>query len=144
MLKKPKEKGRRLELHIAELLRGYGFSDTYRQPLSGGIEGMKGDIRSKTWPFFTEVKNCETWKPLEWYKKAASECGSLPPVIIMSKNREEIYCFLLMSDFINAVIGEIPIKKKFVIPQKPQRLTLEETSQLPFSKAYQARRPIRK
>ena len=138
MLKHPKEKGRRTELRVAELLRGYGIK-AFRTPLSGGIATWKGDITTqKDFPLFIEVKCQETWKPLEWYRKTGQEAGEKIPVVLMTKNREDIYAFLLFSNLMNIITN----RKTYIIkkPQKPKRLSLEETSQLKFSKAKQIKR----
>ena len=138
ILKKAKEKGRRSELRIAEILRGYGIK-AYRTPLSGAIDTWKGDITTqKNFPLFIESKNQETWKPLEWYRKTATECGAKIPTVLMSKNREDIYAFILFSDLMNIMTNRQTYKIKK--PEKPQRLTLEETSGLKFSKKNQIRR----
>ena len=138
MLRRPKEKGRRLELQIAEILREYGYKDAHRQPLSGGIDFLKGDINSKQFPFFVEVKNCETWHPLEWYRKSASETIAKPPVIVMSKNNEDIYAFLRFTDLLDIMKKGFVNKDKRMVNHK--RLSLDETSNLKFSKKWSARR----
>ena|SRR3990167_4720173 len=138
MLKHPKEKGRRFELHIAELLRGYGFKESTRQPLSGGIDFMKGDIRSNSFPFFIECKNQETTNFLQWYHKAANEAGAKPPLVVWTKNREEIYAFLLLSDLMMVLTGGLPtVLKK---PTRPKPASIEDTKELQFSKAKQLRK----
>jgi hypothetical protein len=134
----PKDKGSRFERTVSEILRGYGFKDARRTPLSGaikGIDNLSGDITSKSWPFFTEVKCTEKPNFLKYYKKAESESGAKPPIIIWTKNREQIYCFLLLSDLINIMLKGFIMKEKYKKPEKPKRLSLEETSGLKWSKA---------
>src|SRR3990167_7360523 len=132
MLKKPKEKGRRHELRITEILRGYGIK-AYRTPLSGAIDTWKGDITTqKSFPLFIEAKNQETWKPLEWFRKASLECGAKIPVILMTRNREDVYSFMLFSDLMNIMTN----RKNYAIkkPERPKKATLEETADFKFSK----------
>lgn len=138
MLKRPKEKGRRAEAEVAELIRGFGYAKTFRQPLSGAISFMKGDIASHTWPYFTEIKNCETWMPLAWYRKAESESENKPPIVVMTKNGDDYYCFMRFSDFLMA-LKNAPIET-IKIPPKAKKLTLQESSGLMFSKEAQVRK----
>ena len=60
-LKSPKSKGNRLEYHVRDMIRGYGFKDAYRTPLSGAIKhtGWEADITSKSFPLLIECKNQE-------------------------------------------------------------------------------------
>lgn len=129
-LKNPQAKGKRGEYAMRDMLRGFGFSAD-RQPMSGAISFLKGDIRT-SFPFFVEVKNTETTKFLEWYKKASDQTEVKPPIIAWTKNGEDIYCFLLLSDFLMALTNKSisPIRK----PQKPKKVGIEETKQLKFSK----------
>lgn len=138
MLKHAKEKGRRAELYVAELLRGYGF-DSRRTPLSGAIPGWREDITSPRFPFAIEVKNRESWQILEWYKDAESKETPKPPLLVVTKNGEMMYCFLLLSDFLNMMTNKPA--KVIKIPDKAKKLSLEETSKLKFSKSFQVRRP---
>ena len=144
-----KQKGSRLERNWAELLRGYGIDKTAkRMPLSGAFEDprMKADILT-TLPIHFEIKNQENWSPLEYWKQANETCGARTPVIVMSRNREQIYTFLLGSDFLNilkfALLGGYMGKPKIEKPQKKKRLSIEEGSKLRFSKLNQVRRAKR-
>lgn len=138
-LKSPQQKGKRFEYHIRDLIRGYGF-DCQRSPMSGAIHFLKGDLLSKDFPYFSELKNTEKTDFIGWYKKANDQSGSKPPIIIWTKNREEPYCFLLFSDFMNLLTGGITIKQKIKKPEKTKKLSLDETSNLKFSKKHQVRR----
>jgi hypothetical protein len=141
-----KAKGSRLERNWAELLRGYGLDKMARRmPLSGAFDtpSMKADIFTSL-PIHFEVKNQENWSPLEYWKQANEMCGSRIPVVVMSRNREQIYCFLLGSDFLrilqNAMIGGLMGKPKIEKPSKPKKLSPEDTAWQPFSKQWQARK----
>ena len=111
-LKKPKEKGRRAELAFAEILRNSGVDPTARRMvMSGAIFGLEGDIFGKL-PIHWEIKNQETWSPLEYYKQAKEDIpiGShKKAVVVLTRNREDFYCFLSANDFIEilsaALIG---------------------------------------
>src|SRR3990167_3264816 len=100
-MKHPKEKGRRHELDIAQLLREFGWKAS-RTPLSGGIEGWKGDITAPDFSLFIEAKNVEGIGKqfLDWYKKAKDQAGSKIPTIVWTKNHEQIYAFLLFTDLL--------------------------------------------
>ena len=106
MLKKPKEKGRKAELEFARMLVDAEL-DKYakRMPLSGAVKGLDTDIMTKL-PFAFEVKNQETWKPLEYYKQADManpNRGRLRTIVIMTKNRENMYAFLEVNDFLELI-----------------------------------------
>lgn len=136
-LKSPRNKGKRHEYHVRDLLRGFGF-EAQRTPMSGAISFMKGDVIAKDWPFFIECKNTQKTQFAEWYHKAETECGAKPPIIIWTRNRDDIFCFLRFSDLLMHMTGKPiqPIRK----PEKPKHLGLEETASLKFSKKHQIRR----
>lgn len=77
-----------------------------RSPGSGAFKGiLDTDIKTKL-PFAFEIKNQETWKPLEYYKqadRANPNRGRLRTVVIMTKNRENMYAFLEANDFLELV-----------------------------------------
>ena len=124
----PRSKGKRFEYIVRDLVRGFGF-EASRTPMSGAIEGWKGDITSKDLPLFLECKNCETSHFLEWFHKAEEQCQSKAPVIVYTKNHEQIYAFLLFSDLMQFIVKhnqELSSKAK-----------TEESQDLEFSKKKQ-------
>ena len=129
-------KGKRAEYHTRDMLRGFGYS-AERNPMSGAISWLKGDIRTNL-PFFIEVKNTEKTQFAEWYHKAEQQSSAYPPMIVWTRNQEDMFCFLRFSDFLMALNGKSSqiIKK----PEKPQKMGLEETSKLRFSKLSQVHR----
>lgn len=136
-----KQKGSRLEREFAELIRGYGLDPlAKRMPLSGAFSDprMKADILTNL-PFHFELKNQETWKPLEYFKQASETCGAKIPVVVMSRNREQLYTFMLATDFLKiikyAIIGGYMGEPKIKVPKKPRKADLSKG--LPFSKANQ-------
>src|SRR3990167_2656682 len=142
-LKNPKAKGSAFERYIAEIIRGFGFEDTFRTPMSGAIKDiqeLRGDLRGKSWPFFTEIKKTEKTKFYKWYTKASDECGSKIPIIIWGKNRSEPFIFLTLSDFMHIITNKSLIKEKYNKPQKPQKSSLQETKDFMFSKFKQSHR----
>lgn len=100
-MKKPREKGRRLELEIAKSLRDSGLDpDASRMPLSGGVDGFKSDIRT-TLPIHIEAKNQETWEPLKFYEQAERGANQgMLPIVVMGKNRVEPFALLKWKDLI--------------------------------------------
>ena len=136
----PRSKGKRFEYELRDLIRGYGFKDTQRSPMSGGIHFLKGDILSKRFPYFIEAKNTEKTEFYKWHEKASKQSGAKPPIIIWRKSRGDIYCFLLFSDFMNLLTQGITMKEQFKKKQEKTRLSLEDTSKLKFSKKHQTRR----
>lgn len=131
MLKSAKAKGYRFEVFVKDRLKAYGY-EAQRTPLSGALDGWKGDITSKDFPFFIECKNCENTKFLEWYKKANDQTVGKPPVIFWTRNNEESYAFLSMDDFIMLTKGSYIAPQAHEKPKKGKKV--EEPSNLPFSK----------
>src|SRR3990167_6497765 len=101
-MKKPKEKGRRAELAWAKMIVDAGLDpNAKRMPLSGAVKGLDSDIWTKL-PFMFELKNQESWKPLEYYRQANDanpNKGRYRTVVIMTKNHEGYYAFLSVEDF---------------------------------------------
>lgn len=130
MLKSPQAKGRRFEYIVRDILRQYGYK-AQRNPMSGAIEWLKGDL-SSNFPFFIECKNVQNSTFVPWYKKAKLESGAKPPIIIWTKNHEDIYCFVKFTDLIDAMNKKTtqPIPKS----NKTKKLSVDETKSLPFSK----------
>ncbi len=142
MPNKSVQKGKRAEYQVRDLIKGYGY-DARRSPMSGAIKGLgwEADILSKNFPFFCEVKNVEKPQFLKYYKKAENECGTKPPIIIWTKNREDIYVFLLFTDFMTILTQSTAsnLKQKFSKTKgKPKKVDM--TSSLKFSKTQSARR----
>ena len=135
-----KQKGSRLEREFASLLREYGLDkQAKRMPLSGAFDSpsMKADILTSL-PVHFELKNQENWQPLAYWKQANETCGARTPVVIMSRNREQMYTFLLTTDFLtllkHAIAGGYMGKPKIEKQSKTKKLSLEETSHLQFAK----------
>jgi hypothetical protein len=101
-----KEKGSRAEREFAQMLVNAGLDKhAKRMPLSGAVKGLDSDIWTKL-PFMFEVKNQETWKPLEYYRQANDanpNRGHYRTVVIMTKNREDMYAFMRVDDFIELI-----------------------------------------
>lgn len=129
-LKNPQAKGKRQEYFVRNRLREAGFTAD-RNPMSGAISWLKGDIRTSL-PFFVEVKNTEKTQFAEWYHKAETESHGKPPLIIWTRNNEDTFCFLRLDDFLSVITNKpiMSIKK----PEKPKKAGLEETRELAFSK----------
>ena len=101
-----KVKGAVAEREFAKMLVFSGL-DKYakRMPLSGAVKGLDSDIWTKL-PFMFEVKNQETWKPLEYYRQANDanpNKGHYRTVVIMTKNHEGYYAFLSVEDFLELI-----------------------------------------
>lgn len=76
-----KEKGRRLELKVAQLIREKGLGKAYRMPYSGGSEFGKGDVWNEL-GLHIECKNKERISIFgEWQKIRDFQ----RPVLIMSR-----------------------------------------------------------
>jgi len=140
-LKNPKAKGDAFERRIVEILREYGF-EARRSPMSGAIKGigLEPDVLSKPFPFFISCKDVEKANMVAYWHEADRESGAKPPIVAYTKNRENIYCFLLFSDLLNLMTKGFIMKEKIKKPEKSKRVSLEGSSRLKFSKLHQVRR----
>jgi len=97
-----KAKGSRLERDCAKDIRDAGLDkEAKRMPLSGAWEGLKSDIFT-TLPVSFEMKNQESWSPLEYMKQAENGCrhGEMP-IVVMSRNRlKEPLCLIKWNDLL--------------------------------------------
>ena len=108
--KKSKRKGARNEREGGAKFYEKEFGITVRRtPRSGGFGSfMPGDIMAKGQTilndFYIEMKNCEQWKLLEWYKKAREESLDLGlskiPIIDVTRNLEEHFIFIRRDHFV--------------------------------------------
>lgn len=140
MIKSPQAKGKNFEYEVRDFIRGYGFKDTQRSPMSGAIHFLKGDIISKRFPYFIECKKTEKTDFIRWYKKAEKQSGAKPPIIIWSRNYEDKYCFLLFSDLMTLLTEGFTMKEQFKKKNEKHKLDLEETANLKFNKKHQVRK----
>ena len=105
-MKNPSSKGSKAEREFAQMLVDAGLDKYAKRMLrSGAIKGFDTDIKTKL-PFAFEIKAQETWKPLEYYKQADlanPNRGRLRTVVIMTKNREDMYAFLEVNDFLELI-----------------------------------------
>jgi len=95
-----KEKGRRLELKVARLIREKLGIKAYRMPLSGGAQGLKGDIFCPNLPFYWELKNREyisIWG--EWQK--IRDCKN--PILVISGAHKPILAIMDFEMFLELI-----------------------------------------
>jgi hypothetical protein len=101
-----KAKGNAAEREFSNMLTEAGI-ESRRIPMSGAIAGWKGDIESKGVPIAWEVKNQETWRPLQYYRQAkeSRNLGSRKtPIVVMKANRTPFFVFLDAGDFIEILV----------------------------------------
>jgi hypothetical protein len=131
----PRSKGKRGEYMVRDLIRGFGY-EARRTPLSGGIPGWKGDITSRDFPFFVEVKNTAKTTFPQWWTKANDQSQTKPPMIAWIYKGEP-FAFVLLSDLIQVIQDGAAPKVKYAKPAKKQHFTDESANQLKFSKQAQ-------
>ena len=137
--KKPKinihAKGKRGEYATRDLIRGFGW-EIRRTPMSGAIDGWKGDLTSRDFPFFVEVKNTAKTTFLPWWQKANDQSQTKPPIIAWV-NGGEVYCFALLSDILQVIRTGAATKTQF--PKAQKKHSIDKSANLMFSKANQIR-----
>lgn len=100
MLKKPREKGRRLELKVAKLIREKLKIKAARSPYSGATDFEKSDIYAPLLGWQLEVKNQEKVKLWEWWNKIKNR---KKPALIISGNYRPILIVLNFEDFLDLI-----------------------------------------
>lgn len=114
-----RSKGSDFELKIAKKLSTWWGEDFHRTPMSGGLGWSKdsrvsGDIvvpSDSLFPYSIECKKREEWtleqflkgkgEIDDWWNQCARDGKKVEkiPLLIFSKNFDEIYCMLPFSDF---------------------------------------------
>ena len=98
-LKSPKQKGSRLEREVASEMRHSGLDKfAQRQPLSGAIEWMKGDVNNSI-GLSIECKNQEGMKKFWKFWQQVRDMQN--PRLIVSGNHRPILVCLTLKDWID-------------------------------------------
>jgi len=98
-----RDKGMRLELKFASMLRGTGVDPTaMRTPLSGGA-GIKGDITSSL-PYHFSCKNQEVLYIWKWWTELLQECPEAKtPILVFTGNRRPTMIAMEAHQFLEAI-----------------------------------------
>lgn len=82
-----RQKGKRLELKLASLLRSKGLDESARRmPLSGAMSHLPTDIYTRL-PYSFECKNQERVQLWDWWEQARGQAHmARPPVLVISGN----------------------------------------------------------
>ena len=101
MGKAARERGKRGEREIAELLRRLGYMDAHRTAQYCGKSGEAADVIGVD-GLHIEVKRCETTKIHEWIRQAErdSEETENIPCVFHRRSREPWYITLPLIDFL--------------------------------------------
>jgi organic radical activating enzyme len=97
-----REKGRRLELKVAQLIRKKGLdSKARRMVLSGGDPMMPGDIYTKL-QFSFECKNQEQMSFWTWWEQAEAQKRPMrPTVLVHTANYRPIMISMKFTDWLD-------------------------------------------
>ena len=102
-------KGAKFERKLADILSEKFGVVVKRSGAQEQWKHGKGDVEANpneetiVHRFFWEAKKRESWAILKWYKKAVNDAtpsGKIP-VVVASKNQEDMYAFLKLSDFLD-------------------------------------------
>jgi hypothetical protein len=101
------KKGADYERKIAKYLQSLFGIEVKRTPAQESAKVHGGDVNAPKYlnsilsDFFWELKRRESWDLIGWHKKACDDAGMSRqiPVVVTTKNREEDYVFLKLSDF---------------------------------------------
>lgn len=97
MSKAQREKGKRGEREIANMLKEMGF-DARRTAQYCGNTGDASDVVGIE-GFHLEIKRCETTKIPEWMRQAKSDCGGNIPCVVHRRSKEEWLATLPAEEF---------------------------------------------
>lgn len=117
------QKGKNHEREVAKLISDALGIDFRRTPSPERWKTNKGDGNAPRWiktiahDFMWEMKCRESWSILDWYKKAKDDAGPYQmPVVVASKNFEDNYAFLKLSDFLR-ILKELDGYRKENTPE---------------------------
>jgi hypothetical protein len=122
-----KQKGRKLQDFVRDIFRDIFRNSLEKEDITSRIMGCSGtDINfspqaSKLIPFAIEAKNQEKFSINASLKQCESNTleGRIP-LLVFSKNRDDVYVALKFTDFINLIYPDwqptVKINKKSVIP----------------------------
>lgn len=90
MGRRERERGKRGERQLRDLLRSYGFSDAIRGCQYSGKTDQgetSPDVLCRSLPYHWESKLCEDIKLHQWIQQAKSDCNGRPWVVASRQNR---------------------------------------------------------
>lgn len=95
-----KQKGKRGELELAKLLRGYGYDARRGQQFKGGedspdVIGIDG--------YHIECKRCEKITIYDWMEQAKNDAGNNVPIVVFRKNNHEWLVTIRLEDFVREI-----------------------------------------
>lgn len=102
-----KAKGRRLAARVKEALVMWALPSLHSDDVIVTSSGETGeDIKlspkaREIYPFAIECKNQESISIWACLKQAASNAGNYYPLLVFSRNREDVYVALKLTDFLN-------------------------------------------
>jgi len=99
-MKFPREKGRRLELKVAQLIREILEIKANRSPYSGASDFESADIFSPKLGWHIECKNQEKLQVWKWWQKVRNYKN---PVLVVSGNNRPILAILNFEDFLKII-----------------------------------------
>lgn len=103
-------KGKQFERDVAKKVQSVLGIEMRRTPSNERWKTRGGDVNPRNYfsiagRFHWELKNQETWKILDWFKKASDDAEELrTPLVVVSRNREREYVFLTLDDFLRLLV----------------------------------------
>jgi len=120
-----RNKGGRGEREWKEIINKTFHTKYERTPMSGAMEGLKGDVR-RTYKcpktiadeFHWEVKRVEKLNIHSAYRQAVNDCRPKHvPIVVLRRNNESYKIFLSADDFLNLLV-ELEALRKIDKPNK--------------------------
>lgn len=98
MGKTSREKGKRGEREVAEILRSHGFPGRRTAQYCGNT-GDASDVVGLD-GYHIEVKRCETIRIMDWMEQAEREANGDVPLVVFRKSRGKWYAVLAFEAFL--------------------------------------------
>lgn len=115
-----KQKGKRLEARVAQLIREKGLDgNATRMPGSGAFYGFKTDLHTKL-PYSFEMKNQERlqiWKA--WQQAIDQATIAKPAILCISGNFRPILAIMDVNTFLNLLLEIQDLQKRLEQKQTP-------------------------
>jgi hypothetical protein len=93
-----RSKGKRGELELCKILSQALSIPVRRVPLSGAMEGHKGDLEVPG--LHVEVKRAETWHLAEWIRQMEDQSGDKMGALMFRKSRSPWYCLMTLNEWL--------------------------------------------
>ena len=102
MGKMQREKGKRGEREVAQILREHGYADARRTAQYAGVTADSSDVIGLD-GFHIEVKRQERANIYEWFAQAKRDAGNDTPIVVFRRSGDKWMLLIEFEDFLEAI-----------------------------------------